>query len=233
MPDRTPDKLLVVEDDKQISEAVCKYLEKHGYSCLPVMEGGKVAAYLGRVDLILLDLNLPDTDGLKVLKQVRERSRIPIIIMSARGEGHQRILGLDLGADDYLVKPVLPGEMLARVKALLRRSRPEEPTREDALTFDEKARMVKGPGVEICFTEQEFDLLRFMSESPGQTFTRQELLNLVWREESGQRTRRVDLTVSRIRTKFADQQLDPPVESVWKVGYRFKGELIPLVTSPS
>lgn len=231
MPERNPDRLLVVEDDKQISEAVCKYLAKHGYSCLPVMEGGKVSAYLGRVDLILLDLNLPDTDGLNVLKQVRERSRIPIIIMSARGEGHQRILGLDLGADDYLVKPVLPGEMLARVKALLRRSRPQE-VADDALVLDEKARMVKGPGVEISFTEQEFDLLRFMSESPGQTFTRQELLNLVWREEATQRTRRVDLTVSRIRTKFADHHLDPPVESVWKVGYRFKGEQTPLASNP-
>ena len=84
--------------------------------------------------------------------------------------------------------------------------------------------MVRGAGVEISLTEQEFELLRFLSESPGQTFTREELLNLVWRDEAGERTRRVDLAISRIRTKFADQQLEPPIESVWKVGYRFKSD---------
>ena len=216
--------ILVVEDDNRVSEAVCKYLTKHGYSCLPLREGKKAVSYLSRVNLVLLDLNLPDTDGLEVLQELRGKSSLPVMIMSARGEGHQRILGLELGADDYVVKPVLPGELLARVKALFRRGRMQGEGESDDLVFDEKARMVRGAGVEISLTEQEFELLRFLSESPGQTFTREELLNLVWRDEAGDRTRRVDLAISRIRTKFADHQLEPPIESVWKVGYRFKSD---------
>ena len=216
--------ILVVEDDNRVSEAVCKYLTKHGFSCLPLREGKQATAYLPRVDLILLDLNLPDTDGLDGLKTVRGQSSLPVMIMSARGEGHQRIQGLELGADDYVVKPVLPGELLARVKALFRRGRHLDEPPEEEFNFDEKARSVKGAGVEVFLTEQEFELLRFLSESPGQTFTREELLNLVWREDSSERTRRVDLTISRIRTKFADLRTESPIESVWKVGYRFKSD---------
>ena len=223
MPGSSEKTILVVEDDNRVSEAVCKYLTKHGFSCVPLHEGKKALSYLSRVNLVLLDLNLPDADGLEVLQELRRKSSLPVMIMSARGEGHQRILGLELGADDYVVKPVLPGELLARVKALFRRGRMHE-TEAEELVFDEKARMVRGAGVEISLTEQEFELLRFLSESPGQTFTREELLNLVWRDEAGERTRRVDLTISRIRTKFADQQLEPPIESVWKVGYRFKSD---------
>ena len=223
MPGSSEKTILVVEDDNRVSEAVCKYLTKHGFSCVPLHEGKKALSYLSRVNLVLLDLNLPDTDGLEVLQELRRKSSLPVMIMSARGEGHQRILGLELGADDYVVKPVLPGELLARVKALFRRGRMHE-TEAEELVFDEKARMVRGAGVEISLTEQEFELLRFLSESRVQTFTREELLNLVWRDEAGERTRRVDLTISRIRTKFADQQLEPPIESVWKVGYRFKSD---------
>lgn len=214
--------ILVVEDDRRIREPVCKYLTKHGFKCIPLEYGNGVVAYLNRVDLLLLDLNLPDIDGLEVLKAVRRQSDLPTIIMSARGEGQQRVLGLNIGADDYLVKPVLPGELVARVKALLRRcgryqkAAAATPT----ISFEPKARLARVGSVEVSLTEQEFELLGFLVESPGQTFTRQELLNLVWREEEGGRVRRVDVTVSRIRNKFVDRQVEPPVESVYKVGYR-------------
>lgn len=222
MPGPSAKTILVVEDERRIREPVCKYLEKHGFACIPLEEGRNVAAYLERVDLLLLDLNLPDIDGLDVLKQIRERSRLPIIILSARGNGEERILGLGLGADDYLVKPVLPGELVARVKALLRRSSYHETPAEGPgeFSFDQKARLVRMNGIEVSLTEQEFELVRFLVDSPGQTFTRQELLNLVWREEGTPGSRRVDLTVSRIRIKFADQHLESPIESIFKVGYR-------------
>lgn len=222
MEGSTTKTILLVEDDRRISEALCKYLRKHGFECLPILEGGKVPAYLSRGDLLLLDLNLPDMDGLEVLGKLRQESRIPVLIMSARGESQQRILGLNLGADDYLVKPVLPGELLARVNALFRRSEMTESTQLKKLSLDEKARIAKGPGGEVSLTEHEFGVLRIMSESPGQAFTRKELLQAVWGEGTGERTRRVDLAVSRIRTKFADLQMDSPIESVWKVGYRYK-----------
>jgi two-component system response regulator ResD len=216
-------KVLVVEDDPRISKAVCKYLEKHGYSVFPVYKGRDALAYTSRVDLILLDLNLPDIDGLEVLQQVRQKSRLPVLIMSARAQGKQRVLGLELGADDYLTKPVLPEELLARVKALLRRANWAPDGQENTLAFDEKSRIVQKSGVQISLTQTELQLLRFLAESPDRAFTREELLLLVWREPGDQPTRRVDLTVSRIRVKFADHQIEPPIKSVWNVGYRFDG----------
>ena len=108
MPGSSEKTILVVEDDNRVSEAVCKYLTKHGFSCVPLQEGKKAVSYLSRVNLVLLDLNLPDTDGLDVLQELRRKSSLPVMIMSARGEGHQRILGLEMGADDYVVKLVLP-----------------------------------------------------------------------------------------------------------------------------
>lgn len=219
---KTERTILIVEDDKRTSRALCKYLERNGFACLPLREGGKAKEFIPRVDLVLLDLNLPDMDGLEVLALIRERSQLPVIILSARGEGHHRILGLNQGADDYIAKPVLPGELLARVKALLRRSGIPFDEPSQYYSLDGNARVVKAGGQEIPLPGQEFKLLQVLAESPGHAFTREELLALIWREEPTLPTRRVDLAVSRIRTKFTDRNLEAPIESVWKVGYRFR-----------
>lgn len=222
MSDQWTETILVVETDPHINEAACRVLSKHGFTTFSVFSAREVQSYLTRVDLILLDLNLPDKDGLEVLRELRKISDIPIIVSSAHGQGNQRVLRLELGADDYLTKPVYPAEMVARVKALLRRLK-KQAVAPASFVLNETARTFVQDGIEISLAQQEFQLLHFLAESPGEAFTRKELLSLVWQLETDKPSRRVDLAVSRIRVKFAEAGLDSPLEAVWKVGYRFKG----------
>lgn len=214
-------KILVVEDDVDINEAVSNYLSKRGYEVFSVTRTETAKNYLNRVDLIILDLQLPDGDGLEFLKKIRTVDDTPVLITSGRGAGTHRIAGLELGADDYLVKPILPRELLARVKAVLKRTLRQRKALEiQVLSLDEQARVVKVGEKEISLSPQEFQVLQALNQKPGRTFTRGELMEVVWREPQCSDTRKVDLMISRVRTKFADGGLDCSIKSVRGKGYR-------------
>lgn len=211
-------RILVVEDDPGISDMVCHYLRKYGYAPTPLYDGREVHKHILKSDVLVLDLNLPDTDGLEILKTTRkERNDIPILIMSARADGTDRVLGLELGADDYLGKPIIPAELVARVKALLRRV---VGRKSSALILDEGARTVTSYGVEVTLSPQEFAVLKLLFDSPGKTFSREEVLTTVWEGQHSKPNRKVDQAVSNIRVKFADLRLESPIQSVWGAGYR-------------
>lgn len=213
--------ILVVEDDRDINEAICCLLQNEEFRVFSALTTRQARNYVSRVDLVVLDLQLPDGCGLELLKWIREDFDVPVIILSALGEGADRITGLELGADDYLPKPFIPRELLARINANLNRylGNVGKGAKQN-LSLDEKARVARMDGQEIAFSPQEFQVLHTLFQTPGKTFSRQELMNAVWGERSSSDTRKVDLVVSRVRTKFADQGLDCSIKSVRGVGYR-------------
>lgn len=220
-------KILVVEDDPELVEVVCRYLREFGYQSETAQTSREVFEHLPQVSLVILDLQLPQDDGLEILREIRRRSNIPVLITTGRTLGTERIVGLEMGADDYLCKPFLPREMVARVKALLRRSgggfgRSEAIT-VNGISLDEKRRSAVVEGKEVHFSHRQFTMLRILAENPGKTFEREELLTLVWGVEASGEARKVDLMVSKVRTKLADEGIELDVRSVWGVGYEFLG----------
>lgn len=216
--------ILVVEDDLDIRNVICTYLQEHGFETRAETNGDRVIEQLDGVDLLVLDLQLPGLDGLEVLRQVRSLSHhLPVIIVSARGEGFDRITGLELGADDYLTKPFIPRELVARVKALLRRAElPSSKSQQTGpLELDAEARQVRCEGEEVHFTPREYALFKALFQAPGKTFSREELLDRIWGEEYLGETRRVDLVVSKVRAKLAECGHKSLIRSVWGVGYRY------------
>src|SRR6266568_4033946 len=183
-----PARVLVV-DDEMVTEVVGRYLEREGFE-VALAADGEEALRLAREqspDLVILDLMLPKIDGLEVCRALRRDSQVPIIMLTAKGEELDRIVGLELGADDYVVKPFSPRELLARIKAVLRRgaSGADSHRSGDALRFGElrinpKTRVVEARGERVALTAKEFDLLYFLASSPGQVFTRDQLMNHVW-----------------------------------------------------
>lgn len=215
-------KILVVEDDIEINEAVCRYLKKHEFEVFSVTRTKQAKHFVRRVDLIILDLQLPDGNGLELLQSIREEDDVPVIIMSAKGTGNHRIVGLELGADDYMAKPVIPRELLARVNAVLKRFQGQSKRSPvQTVKLDRKARLAVVGDKEVALSPQEFEIMATLSQSPGTTFSRQELMDLVWGHGNQSDTRKVDLMVSRVRTKFSDRGLDCGINSVRGVGYRF------------
>ncbi|MCA9793105.1 MAG: response regulator transcription factor [Candidatus Eremiobacteraeota bacterium] len=218
-------RVLVVEDDADLSEFLHTYLGEHGFEVVVAQDGFRALEMADQgVDLILLDLNLPGPDGFEVLRRVREYSPIPIIIVSARSEGPDRVTGLELGADDYLVKPFLPRELLARTRALMRRARlPAARRMGNALIVEPEARRVLLDDRQIDLTPLEYSLLRTMALAPGKSFSREELLEEVWGPgEAAGDVRRVDLYISKLRAKLDRPGKPVPIQSVWGVGYRFE-----------
>jgi two-component system response regulator ResD len=219
-------RVLVVEDDAEIREVMRRYLEDHGYEVAVAMDGQQALDRVQNgVELIILDLQLPRVDGFEVLSRLRQTSAIPVLIVSARGDGADRIAGLELGADDYMIKPFLPRELVARVKALLRRSRLPSTTSVNAgpVVVDAVARRVTLDGEEVELTPREYDLLKVLAQSPGRTFSREELLDRVWGAEYIGDTRRVDIHISKLRSKLTREARPSPIRSVWGVGYRYEG----------
>ena len=232
MSDRASFRVLVVDDDQRVRTVVCWQLEADGYAVTEAADGAAALAQIerDRPDLVVLDLSLPGVGGLDVLRRVREAERdtaapLPVIVLSGRSGETDRIIGLDLGADDYLVKPFSPGELAARVRSLLRRTRPGPvpPRPADGLRVDETSRDVTLDGRPVDLTAKEFDLLAFLARHPRQVFTRAQLLQHVWGSAQGwQGEATVTEHVHRLRHKLGPDGGRPIVQTVRGVGYRLE-----------
>lgn len=228
----TAGRVLLVEDDATVAEVLVAYLERDGYHVRWEDDGarGLAAALEGTPDLVVLDLMLPSLDGLEVCRRLRATAPVPVIMLTARGDEEDRIVGLELGADDYLAKPVSPRELVARVKAVLRRSREPRVPRPTAtelaagnLLVDVAARVVTIAGRTVELTVREFELLVFLMERPAVAFRRDELLEHVWGYTYGDAST-VTVHVRRLREKIEADPSNPVLLStVWGVGYRWDG----------
>ena len=227
-------RVLIVDDESNLRHTVGYNLRREGYEVLEAADGEAALTAAGArpLDLVVLDLMLPGIDGLEVCRRLREPGSVPILILTARGEEIDRVVGLELGADDYLAKPFSMRELLARVKAILRRAElsrtappPPAPTRLllDGLTVDLGRRRAVVGEEPVALKPREFDLLAFLARHPGQVFTRAQLLEHVWGYDYVGDSRTVDVHVRSLRTKLGDRADSPRwIETVWGVGYRLR-----------
>lgn len=227
-------KILIVDDDNNIAELISLYLTKECYEC-KIVNDGEEAIRINESfhpNLILLDLMLPGMDGYQVCREIRQRSTVPIIMLSAKGEIFDKVLGLELGADDYIIKPFDTKELVARVKAVLRRF---QPTQVAAATSQTNGKYVEYPDLIINLTNysviyqgetidmppKELELLYFLASSPNQVFTREQLLDHIWGYEYIGDTRTVDVHIKRLREKIKDHR-SWAISTVWGIGYKFE-----------
>ena len=225
-------KILIVDDDPNISELISLYLVKEFFEPR-TCEDGQAALDLFRSwkpDLILLDLMLPVIDGYQVCREICKTSQTPIIMMSAKGEVFDKVLGLELGADDYVIKPFDTKELVARIKAVLRRAANHQESAPAAtenivqlpdLTVDKNNYIVTLYGAALALPPKELELLYFLASSPNQVFTRDQLLDRVWGYDYGGDSRTVDVHIKRLREKLGDHEAWS-LHTVWGVGYRFE-----------
>jgi len=215
-------KLLVVEDDDAIAVPLAEGLRREGFEVQRVANG-RDALEAPEPDLVLLDLRLPDIDGYEVARELRTRSRVPIIMVTARGEEVDRVVGLELGADDYLVKPFGLRELIARIHAVMRRVEPEPEAartlRAGSLTVDPRARRVSVDGRDVPLTPKEFDVLALLAEDPGAAVDRRRILRDVWGTNWYGPSKAIDMHVSALRRKLGDPGL---IETVRGVGFRLR-----------
>ena len=225
--------ILVVDDEPTIAEVVARYLERAGYATRIAADGpSAVAAALDtRPDLIVLDIMLPGFDGLEVMRRVHDdlEGRVAVILLTAKGEESDRLAGLRSGADDYVVKPFSPAELVARVDAVMRRTaggeEADEQLRFGELEIDPAARSVLVGEREVELTQREFDLLHFLARHPGQVFSRDQLMDRVWQFSFYTDTTTVTVHIRRLRSKIeADPATPEWIQTVWGVGYRFRPE---------
>ena len=222
-------RILIVDDDERIREIVRLYLEAEGYDIEEAENGNSALEMVrsGYFDLVILDLMMPGLDGWTVCKILRKETKIPIIMLTAKGEENDRVLGFDLGADDYVVKPFSPRELSARVKAVLRRLE-GEPAKEHLLTYpdfsiNQITREVVVHDTEVKLTTKEFDLLLILAKNPNRIFTRDQLLNSVWEYDYCGDSRTVDTHINRLRSKFENQVgFSDFIQTVRGVGYKFE-----------
>ena len=228
----SPPHVLVVDDDAEICTLVSRYLGGHGCRVSTVANGAQLRASLGGplIDLILLDLGLPDEDGLMLLRHLQDHWHGPVIVVSGRGESVERVVGLELGADDYITKPFDLRELLARVRSVLRRARPASPqpvlARNGELRFDGlrleplSRRLTDRAGREVMLTSGEFDLLQALLERPNQILTRDQLMNCMHGRDAGPFDRAIDVQISRLRRKLEIDAAQPRlIKSVRGAGY--------------
>lgn len=227
-------KILIVDDDENIAELISLYLTKECFDTRIVHDGESAltTADTWQPSLILLDLMLPGIDGYQVCREIRSRSQTPIIMLSAKGEVFDKVLGLELGADDYIMKPFDSKEMVARVKAVLRRY---QPSRTESRSDEQQSKRVEYPGIVINLTNysvlvngqnvemppKELELLYFLASSPNQVFTREQLLDHIWGYEYIGDTRTVDVHIKRLREKIGDHP-SWNLGTVWGIGYKFE-----------
>jgi DNA-binding response OmpR family regulator len=219
--------VLVVDDEPIVRDVIVRYLKRDGFSTLEAADGDRARELIetGGPELVVLDLMLPGTDGLELCRWIRSRSDLPVIMLTARGEEADRIVGLELGADDYVTKPFSPRELSARVRTVLRRSngssaRPERLEFGD-IVLDGASREVTRAGEQVTLTAREFDLLWFLASNPRRVFSRPHLMDRVWGHLPAHDTGTVTVHVRRLREKLeADPARPSHLQTVWGVGYR-------------
>jgi DNA-binding response OmpR family regulator len=220
--------VLVVDDEPIVRDVVVRYLQRDGFDTLVAGDGDTARELIERTapQLVVLDVMLPGTDGLALCRWIRSRGDLPVIMLTARGEEADRIVGLELGADDYVTKPFSPRELAARVQTVLRRSAPTASSAArlafDGLAIDPSTREVERDGELLRLTAKEFDLLFFLASNPRQVFSRDQLMGRVWGYEAAVDTGTVTVHVRRLRAKIERDPSSPRhLETVWGVGYRF------------
>jgi DNA-binding response OmpR family regulator len=227
----TENQILIVEDEPSVGEVVSLYLRRAGYAVNLVRDGKAALSVLEKQIpmLVILDLMLPGAGGFEITRWLRERSDVPIIMLTARSEESDRIAGLEMGADDYVVKPFSPQELVSRVRAVMRRVRPsavensEQPIRFDAIQIDPQTRLVTVRGEEKNLTAKEFDLILLLARHPRQVFTRDQLLERVWGLAEYIDPGTVTVHIRRLREKIEVDSSHPRyLLTVWGVGYKFE-----------
>ncbi|HID55379.1 TPA: response regulator transcription factor [Candidatus Poribacteria bacterium] len=228
-------RILLVDDDKDIVEFLTDYLEDEGYEVIPAYDGREaiIKAQAEEPHLIVLDIMLPFVDGFEVCRRIRQYMAVPILMLTAKSEDVDRIIGLEIGADDYVVKPFNPRELLARIKAILRRVYREEyqvrPIHEKIsignLRIDPERREVTVGGRKLDLKPKEFDLLHFLALNRGRVYTRNQLIDRVWGRNYLVGPRTVDVHISRLREQIEEAGGDPDlIQTVWGIGYKLSDE---------
>jgi DNA-binding response OmpR family regulator len=223
-------KILIVDDNKQITSILEEYAKKEGYSTQIARDGQEAIREFEKInpDIILLDVMMPKIDGFEVCREIRKKSNVPILMITARGEDFERIMGLDIGADDYIVKPFSPPEVMARVRAILRRLNPGEEKKQSILALhnleinlDEYRVSVAGQPVSL--TKKEIEILWTLASNRNRVFSRDHLLNSVWGYDYFGDTRTVDSHIKRLRAKLDPYEKDGwEIKTIWGVGYKFE-----------
>ena len=223
-------KILIADDDQIVHESLGIYLKAEGFETVDVFDGEAALQNLSPdVVLCVLDIMMPKMTGIKVCREIRKTSQLPILMLTAKGEEIDRIVGLELGADDYIVKPFSPREVVARIKAVLRRTS-EQPKSDSSvityngLTIDLKSYTVTLRGEPVICTPKEIEILHMLAANPGQVFTREQLLSKVWGYDFAGETRTVDTHIKRIRAKLDSTGLGWSIKTIYGVGYKFETE---------
>ena len=221
-------KILIADDDRNIVELLRLYIEKEGYSTIIAYDGKHAVEAFKKEnpDLVVLDVMMPEMDGWQVCKEIRKASETPIIMLTAKGETFDKVLGLELGADDYMVKPFETKELIARIKAVLRRYDQKEKVSSDEIAYENiSVNLVnyelKLNGEIIEIPPKELELLHFLASNPNRVFTREQLLEEVWGFDYFGDSRTVDVHIKRLREKIEDIQGNWTLKTVWGVGYKF------------
>ena len=226
--------LLIADDHKQITSILSDYAKKEGYTVMIANDGKEALSLFSRntFDLVLLDVMMPEMDGFQVCREIRKTSSVPIIMVTARGADFERIMGLDMGADDYIVKPFSPGEVMARIRAILRRISPDPKESQDKniliydnLTINIEEFTVLIEAESVSLTKKEIEILYTMAKNPNKLFTRDNLLNSLWGYDYFGDARTVDSHIKRLRAKL-DSYHHPnwEIKTVWGMGYKFEVE---------
>jgi DNA-binding response OmpR family regulator len=223
-------RILVADDDVNVHQSLNAYFKREGYQMLSAYDGEEALSFVKkyRPDAVLLDIMMPKMDGLMVCRETRKESNIPIIMLTAKGEEFDKLLGLELGADDYITKPFSPREVLARVKAVLRRIHEMKEVSKGShlvagnLDIDMSAFIVKLNGKAVPCTPKEIEILWTLASNPGLVFSREHLLQSIWGYDFLGDTRAVDSHIKRIRAKLCIEGNDWDIKTVWGVGYRFE-----------
>ena len=223
-------KILIADDDQIVHESLGIYLKAEGFETVDVFDGAAALESLSPdIVLCVLDIMMPKLSGIEVCREIRKSSQLPILMLTAKGEEIDRIVGLELGVDDYIVKPFSPREVVARIKAVLRRTA-EQPKSDTAvityngLTIDLKSYTVTLRGEPVVCTPKEIEILHMLASNPGQVFTREQLLSKVWGYDFAGETRTVDTHIKRIRAKLDSTGLGWNIKTIYGVGYKFETE---------
>ena len=221
-------KVLIVDDDPNIADLARIYLEKESFEVKTALNGlsGLELFHDWTPDIVLLDIMMPIMDGWELCRQIRKASSIPVIMISALGETFDKVLGLELGADDYIIKPFEPREMIARIKAVLRRSMGTESSTEEIvfadLIINKNTYTIIYRGKRIDAPPKEFELLYFLALHPNQVFTREQLLEKIWGYDYLGDSRTIDVHIKRLREKFSEANGRWKIQTIWGVGYKFE-----------